>query len=30
VASLPGVTGLLEKPFGPDLFEVTVRKAMAG
>jgi CheY-like chemotaxis protein len=30
VASLPGVTGLLEKPFGPDLFEVTVRKAMVG
>jgi hypothetical protein len=29
-ASLPGVTAVLEKPFWPDLFEATVRKAMAG
>jgi hypothetical protein len=29
-APLPGVTGLLEKPFQPDLFEATVRGAMSG
>jgi CheY-like chemotaxis protein len=30
VACLPGVTGLLEKPFQPDLFVATVRVAMSG